>query len=211
MLGEHGRSWRETRQLAKLSALMLRILKFKKYIIKPVIDRGPSKDFCVRPLLAQEHLETPFLPLLCISGSSLAAPCLVLTDLFCLTIDSDVPWWCLSRSSILTWSQTLGLSLNFFHRLPRILPSFALPPSTSGLKNDRAEGEANPPSLEQVLAIWFLNEGGGLWARRGCKDQAQRERKPSLTGSTSSDSEDRAVFKVNWNKPVTSGAFCLQK
>lgn len=38
------------------------------------------------------------------------------------------------------------------------------------------------------------------------RSSAERERKPSLTGSTSSDSEDRAVFKVNWNKPVTSGA-----
>lgn len=213
VLGEQGRSWRETRQLAKLSVLMPTILKFKKYIIKPVIDKGPSKDFCIRSLLAQERLETSFFPLLCSNGSSLAAPCLILTDLFCLNIDSDVPWWCLSGSSILAWSQTLGLSLflNFFHRLPRILPSFTLPPPTSGLKIDRAEGEANPPSLEQGLSIWFLNEGGGLRGPREDAKIKRRGRNPPLTGSTFSDSEDRAVFKVNWNKPVTSGAFCLQK
>lgn len=29
--------------------------------------------------------------------------------------------------------------------------------------------------------------------------------------SAFADPEDREVFKVNWNKPATSGAFCLQK
>jgi hypothetical protein len=33
----------------------------------------------------------------------------------------------------------------------------------------------------------------------------------ALTGGALAGSEGRAVFKVNWNKPVTSGAFCLQK
>lgn len=35
--------------------------------------------------------------------------------------------------------------------------------------------------------------------------------KDLLNVSTFTDPEDREVFKVNWNKPATSGAFCLQK
>lgn len=35
--------------------------------------------------------------------------------------------------------------------------------------------------------------------------------KALLNVSTFTHPEDREVFKVNWNKPATSGAFCLQK
>lgn len=90
--GGLGGTWEELegdKGLAKLSVLMHRILKLKKIPFKPIIiDKGPSKDFCLRPLLAQEHLETRFFALFCRDVSSLPAPCLVLTDLFCLTIDA---------------------------------------------------------------------------------------------------------------------------
>lgn len=41
--------------------------------------------------------------------------------------------------------------------------------------------------------------------------QRSREKEDLLNVSTCIDPEDREVFKVNWNKPATSGAFCLQK
>lgn len=43
------------------------------------------------------------------------------------------------------------------------------------------------------------------------KSDEKEEGNTLLNVSTLTHPEDREAFKVNWNKPATSGALCLQK
>lgn len=75
------------------------------------------------------------------------------------------------------------------------------------LNNDHSEGELL--NLQQACQSRFsmreeVCEQDSWW-------QSHSPMRHIQNVSAFADPEDRKVFKVNWNKPATSGAFCLQK
>ena len=181
------------------------------------IEEELRKDLRSQILLIPEYLKTCFFPLSC-RDSNLVPPRAGILWPF-------MSWqWllCILAVTVCISDSTLISASRVFSLLPwmaKVSATPSVPGAIHAFEKWPCRREANTPSLQQVLSIWFLNDGGGLGTRlrvalavsRLMQRSIEKEERIFWNVSTFTDPEDREVFRVNWNKPATSGAFCLQK
>lgn len=187
-----------------------------------LLMRNCQKALGFRPLLSWKSLQTSLFPGMVVWVLTLKSPT---AGTICLFMS---PQWlplilamtvCTSDPALISASQAFC-----FQCFPAADGHGSCRPSPSWshvhfLKIDCAKGDKT--SLQQqVLSIWFLNDGRDFrtvllvaslpWRWVGRSSEEEEEERTSCVGGLPPTPRTE-VFRVNWNKPATSGAFCLQK